>query len=173
MRVSPKLRRFLGVWKRMPREPSPEWFEENLRAIVRRLKENGITVAVCSLGVVGEDPASTNAVQRQVNDMLREYSGIIGRVASEEAVAYIPFYERFVEAISREPGPPFAGLRILSMYRDAFRLLVLHWSVDDVGAKNGWRFHTDGIHLNSRGGRILADAVEEFLRSEVALRAPP
>jgi hypothetical protein len=28
---------------------------------------------------------------------------------------------------------------------------------------NGWRFHTDGIHLNSRGGIIVADLVQEFI----------
>jgi hypothetical protein len=28
---------------------------------------------------------------------------------------------------------------------------------------NGWRFHTDGVHLNSRGGMIVADLVQEFI----------
>jgi len=28
---------------------------------------------------------------------------------------------------------------------------------------NGWRFHTDGVHLNSRGGMIVADLVQEFV----------
>jgi hypothetical protein len=30
---------------------------------------------------------------------------------------------------------------------------------------NGWVFHTDGIHLNSRGGAILVDVVQQFLDS--------
>jgi hypothetical protein len=28
---------------------------------------------------------------------------------------------------------------------------------------NGWRFHSDGVHLNSRGGMLLADLVQEFI----------
>jgi hypothetical protein len=28
---------------------------------------------------------------------------------------------------------------------------------------NGWRFHTDGVHLNSRGGMLAADLVQGFL----------
>ena len=61
----------------------------------------------------------------------------------------------------REKGSVF-----LSFYRDAFRLLVLHRSLDEIAQKNGWRFHTDGLHLNSRGGKILADLVQEFISTE-------
>jgi hypothetical protein len=28
---------------------------------------------------------------------------------------------------------------------------------------NGWRFHTDGVHLNSSGGMIAAELVQEFI----------
>jgi hypothetical protein len=31
---------------------------------------------------------------------------------------------------------------------------------------NGWRFHTDGVHLNSRGAMIVADHVQEFIDEE-------
>jgi lysophospholipase L1-like esterase len=36
--VSTKARTFFRISKRLPRDPSPEWFRENLRAIVLRLK---------------------------------------------------------------------------------------------------------------------------------------
>jgi hypothetical protein len=48
---------------------------------------------------------------------------------------------------------------------DAFRLLVLRWSLDEIADRNGWRFHTDGIHLNSRGGKLVADLVQTFVRA--------
>ena len=28
---------------------------------------------------------------------------------------------------------------------------------------NGWRFHTDGVHMNSRGAMIAAELVQEFI----------
>src|SRR5262245_32194610 len=37
-RLSRKLRRFLRAWKRFSQEPSPEWYEDNLRRIARELK---------------------------------------------------------------------------------------------------------------------------------------
>jgi hypothetical protein len=27
----------------------------------------------------------------------------------------------------------------------------------------GWQFHVDGLHLNSRSGKILANLVQEFV----------
>ena len=49
------------------------------------------------------------------------------------------------------------------MHRDAFKLLVLHRSLAEFGEQNGWRFHTGGIHHNSRSGKLLADLVQEFV----------
>ncbi len=48
-------------------------------------------------------------------------------------------------------------------YRDAFRVLVLRKSLDEVARINGWRFHTDGVHLNSVGGMIVADLIQKFI----------
>lgn len=65
--------------------------------------------------------------------------------------------------IMESPGRAFTRFGFLSFYRDAFRVLVLHKSPDEVAQMNGWRFHTDGVHLNSRGGMIAADLVQEFI----------
>jgi lysophospholipase L1-like esterase len=164
VRASRKLRRLLGAWKRLPQEPSPEWFEENLRRIVHRVKFRlGARLALCSLQPMGEDPESQNSLQKLLNQLVHDYSGIIQGVAREEGAAYIPFYEGLSDAIRVSPGQALTDISISSMYRDAFRHVVLHWSLDEVAARNGWRFHTDGIHLNTRGGRLLADLVQQFV----------
>src|SRR5262249_27437584 len=118
---------------------------------------------LCSLQPMGEDPDSLDPFQKRLNQLVHEYSGIAQRVAREEGVMYLPFNERLNEAIRAAPGRALTGVRILPMYRDAFRLLVLRWSLDKIAGRNGWRFHTDGIHLNSRGGKILADLVQPFV----------
>jgi hypothetical protein len=56
--------------------------------------------------------------------------------------------------------------RFLAFYRDAFRTLVLGRSPDEVSRLNGWEFHTDGVHLNSRGGLLLADLVQTFIEKD-------
>ena len=45
----------------------------------------------------------------------------------------------------------------------AFRYFVLRQTGDEIARRNGWSFHVDGVHLNSRGGTILADLVQGFL----------
>lgn len=88
--ASKKLRKCLGVWKRFPREPSPEWYEENLRGITHELSGRlGVTVALCSMQPLGEDPSSQDDFQRLLNDLVRNYSGIVQRVAREEGVVVV------------------------------------------------------------------------------------
>ncbi len=159
-----KARRFLKVSKRLPREPSPAWFEDCLRDLVRQLvSRTTARVALCSLGPIGEAPQSTDPHQARLNRLIAEYSSIIERVATEEAVAYLPFHEHMQERVDASPGRPFTEFRLLPMYWDAFRALVLRRDLDELGAEGGWRFHTDGIHLNARGGKILAELVQGFL----------
>jgi hypothetical protein len=91
---------------------------------------------------------------------------IIKQIANEENISYIPFYERLYEQTVASPGRAFVSNFLsdfLSQSRAAFKILVLHKSLDEVGQQDGWRFHTDGVHLNSRSGKMLADLVQEFV----------
>jgi len=80
-------------------------------------------------------------------------------------VGYIPFYEQKHDLILASPGRAFTSFDFPPFYRDVFQQFVLHKSNDEIGQLNGWRFHRDGIHLNSRSGKLLADLTQEFLRS--------
>jgi lysophospholipase L1-like esterase len=162
--VSPKVRRFFHMSKHLPAEPSPEWFRENIQAIVHRLKnETTASVALCSLPPLGEDPTSALAFQSSLNRGIEEYSETIRDVALKEGVGYIPLHEAMLAQIQASPGRAFTSFQFLPFYRDAFRVLVLRKTPDEVAQLNGWRFHSDGIHLNSRGGIIAADRIQQFI----------
>jgi hypothetical protein len=61
---------------------------------------------------------------------------------------------------------PFTHFSFASFYRDyLFREMILRQSFDQISRVNGWQFHIDGIHLNTNGGRILTEAVQQFLDS--------
>jgi lysophospholipase L1-like esterase len=115
------------------------------------------------VGPIGEDPASTNPLQSEINRRIEEYSAIIMEIARAEGVGYIPVYEALLAQIAASPGKAFTSVRFLSFYRDAFRVLALRKSPDEIARMNGWRCHSDGIHPNSRGGMIVADLVQEFI----------
>jgi lysophospholipase L1-like esterase len=162
--VSRKIRRFFRISKDLPTEPSPEWFRESLRSIARRVKaETSAAVALCSLPPIGEDPLSADPFQSELNRRIEEYNAIIREIAREESADYIAVHESIAAKIMESPGCAFTCFRFPSFYRDAFRILVLHKSPDEVAQMNGWRFHTDGVHLNSRSGMIVADLVQEFI----------
>ena len=162
--VSRTARRFFRIAKHLPTEPSPKWFRENLRAIAQQFKiEGSAAIALCSLPPIGEDPASADPFQRELNRRIEEYSASIKEIAREESVGYLPVYETMLAKIVAVPGRACTSFRFFPFYRDAFRVSVLRKSPDEVGRLNGWHFHTDGVHLNSRGGMIVADLVQQFI----------
>jgi hypothetical protein len=92
--VSTKARRFFRLSKRLPRDPSPEWFRENLQAILSRAKvETSAAIALCSLPPIGGDPMSTNPFQSELNRHIEEFSAVIRGIAQDEGTDYIALYE--------------------------------------------------------------------------------
>jgi lysophospholipase L1-like esterase len=167
--VFPNVARILGGWKRLPRRPSPDGYRENMTGIVRQLAgRTSARLALCSIQPIGEDPTPADPIQAELNRLVEDYNAILREIASAEDVTYLPFYERMWELILASPGSPFTRFDFLSFYRDVFRQYVLQWSNDEIGAHSGWKVHRDGIHLNSRSGRLLADVVHGFLRASDA-----
>ena len=120
-------------------------------------------LALCSLAPVGEAPDATEPFQAAVNRRVAEYSGIVAALARAENAAYIPVHEALSQEIRRAPGKEFTGFRFRPFCGDAFRTMVLRRHVDEIARNNGWRFHSDGMHLNGRGGMIVADLVQELI----------
>ncbi len=166
--VFPNVKKYFTVWKRLPKKPSREWFSENLEKIVKQLKEEtSAKIAVCSLPEVGEDPNSENPVQQRLNDLYKDYAEIIKKVCNEQKVTYILLYEELHKEIITTPGKSFSKFSFLAFYRDyIFREFILRKSFDEIAQINGWKFHIDGVHLNTRGGRIIVDLIQKFLEKE-------
>ncbi len=161
----PIVRRVETRWKRLPTEPTSEWYRENLEAIVRKLKSTtSARIGLTSLPLIGEDPHSRNPNQARLAQLAKEFAGIIKEVAEQEGVDYIPFYEKLEEQIEASPGKAFTEFRWRSFFRDYYwREFILRHSFDEIAEMNGWKYHVDGVHLNTKGGMILANVVQEFL----------
>jgi len=166
--VFPNHRRFVRIVKRLSEEPSPVRFRENLAVIVRRLQgEADARVALSSLAPLGEEPDSCHPVQARLNELIATYNGIIREAASIGSTDYIPFHEAFQERLARTTKTKaFTRFSFPSFYRDyVIREMILRQGFDEISRRNGWQFHIDGIHLNTEGGRILTEAVQQFLSS--------
>ncbi|MGO8947155.1 MAG: SGNH/GDSL hydrolase family protein [Ktedonobacterales bacterium] len=170
--ISRKMARFVRLTKRPPREPSAEWYREIMQAVVQRLKQGtSARIALCSEIPLGEDPGSANPFQAAANQRIAEYNTILQDIASAEEVSYLPLYERMEELMLGSPGRALTSFDFLPFYRDLFRQVVLRKSNDEIGQLNGWRFHRDGVHLNSRSGKILADLVQEFISAPTGVES--
>lgn len=166
--VFPNFRRFTRVWKGVTQEPSPTSFEYNLELTIQRLQQQTDTaIALSSLAPIGEALHSTNGVQSQLNDLVAAYNRVIGDVSRSSGSYYIPFFESFRDQLDRSAvAKPFARFSFAAFYRDyLLREMILRRSFDEISRRNGWEFHIDGIHLNTRGGRVLVDVVQQFLDS--------
>jgi lysophospholipase L1-like esterase len=166
--VFPRFRRFTRAWKQSPQEPSPASFKENLELITRRLRqETCATIALSSVAPIGEALRSHDAVQSRLNELVAAYNGIIGDVSSSNDAYYIPFNECFRARLdSSTTVKSFTRFSFAAFYRDyLFREMILRRSFDEIAEINGWEFHIDGIHLNTRGGSILTEVVQQFLDS--------
>ena len=164
--VSPKDRRLLSLMKPRSEAPTPFGFHETLLTIVRRLTMGTeAQIALCSLVPIGEDPEPAGGFQLELNRRVAEYSAIVAHVARAEHCAYIPVGEALAARIADEPGRGYGAFDILPFYLDAFRALALHQTPDEIGDRNGWRYHSDGVHLNGRAGLIAADLMQRFLEA--------
>ena len=166
--VFPNFRRFVRIVKRLSEEPSPARFEENLNFIVHKLRRGANPrIGLSSLAPLGEDPNTRHPVQARLNELIATYNDIIRRVASTARTDYIPFWESFEDQlVAAGTSKPFTHFSFASFYRDyLIREMVLRQSFDRISRINGWQFHIDGIHLNTNGGRILAEVIQQFLDS--------
>ena len=152
------------AFNHLPVDPTIGWYEENLRAIVTRLKAGtGARLALLTLAVIGED------LDHEVNRKVLQYNEVIRRVARDEKTACLPLHERMV-AYLREHEAGREGLPARLAYRDGLvnvgNAIALHatgLSWDEVSRRNGLLLTTDCLHLNSIGGGMIADLIEGWL----------
>jgi lysophospholipase L1-like esterase len=157
------------AFNHLPVTPTLEWYELNLRIIVRRLKaETDARLALLSLAVIGEDPG------HEVYHRVFPYNDVIRRIAREEGIPYLPLHERMEEYL-REHQADRAQLPPRLEYRDglinignatALHATGLSW--DEVSRRNGLLVTTDCLHLNSVGAGMIAGLIEGWLTQEQA-----
>jgi lysophospholipase L1-like esterase len=118
----PQMRAFASRAKHVTRDPSPEWFAENIHTIVDELTAKTSAIVGLSLPLfVGEGPLATTGLQGALNQRMDQFSTILRRAAADAAprVTYIPVYERFRERLltarvnpsRRGAGGPSTGRR--------------------------------------------------------------
>ena len=154
----------------LPQLPSADFFRDNLRRILGRLREAGVhRRAVVTLPPLGEDPAS------EYNKLISAFNNDIRAIGAENGAVILPLNEKIWKLIHelRLDGPPPRMLeylpdnrRVLQMVKSLAQHYAMGKSWDEISAASGLVALSDNIHLNDRGGKLLEDLVSEFLSSE-------
>jgi lysophospholipase L1-like esterase len=158
------LRSALGYYAlhRLPERPNILFYRENLTLIARRLKaETRARVAFLSMPPIGEDDRHYAFLRTE------EYARVVAEVAAAEGVAYLPLRERLVAYLESVPkGSPIPFAHFARAQNSSVRShILLGKSFDEISASNGFHLLVDGIHLNSHAASVIADLVEDFIRS--------
>lgn len=151
-------------FNKLPQQATPEWYAENMKAIVQRLKsETEAKIAFLSLAPIGEDP------DHEANRKVNAYNEITRQLASEQSLPYFDLNE-IMWAYLREHETDRAGLPPMLEYRDGLHntgnAVALHHSGlswDEVSKRNGLLLLTDTLHLNSIAAGMIADLIEGWL----------
>jgi acyl-CoA thioesterase-1 len=131
-------------------------YRTNLTAIVRGLRP--ARVALMSIQPLGEQLDSPE------NQDMDRLNAVVRAVATAEGVAYLPFNERMKDLL-RDGDRAFADSPVRVLLAIVLRL-GLGVGLDHIGRLNGFRAHTEGLHLASPAGLLAADLVEEFLKPQ-------
>lgn len=147
--------------KKLPALPALGQYRENLTAIVARLRgETDAQIALVSLPVLGQDLDSPAARASE------EFSRVVKTTAAERGVAYLPLHERqreFLLSNGAEPLPFPDGMG--ERYTSVLQHFLLRRSYDSIARRRQLVLTADFVHQNSRGASIIADEIENFVRS--------
>jgi acyl-CoA thioesterase I len=167
--LNPVVGRKVRQIKKLPQDATAAWYRANITEIVRRFAQTGVArIGLCSLPPLGEDLTSPgNVLMRSYNAMLAEIAAAPAGDAGGPVVTYVPVYERMADCLAAEQ--PQGGRRIdASMlspmtFKFLFYQRLLRLSLDRIARINGFRLLVEGVHLNTAGANIVANAVESFL----------
>jgi lysophospholipase L1-like esterase len=158
----------------LPTRPTLEWYEQNLKEIVTRLKKETVAkLCLLSLAPIGEDLA------HEANKKVELYNKVVRRIAHDENVDYLPLHEEMIAYLltheeDRAQLPPRLAYRDgLHNTANALGLHSTGLTWDEVSRRNGLLLLTDTLHLNSKGATIVADLIEGWLLKFPAAEGQP
>jgi|GEM_PF-1480441 lysophospholipase L1-like esterase len=159
----PKALRSYQRFQGLAAMPDEAFYLENLRAVLEGIeKGTRARVALLSLPVIGEDPASP------ANALARRYSARIKELAAEHGFAYLPLNETQNAYLAARPAPPRPS-------RAAFLLtpsLMLSKGFDRIARLRGRELTYDGLHETTKGADMILSLIWAWLEKELAASFP-
>lgn len=145
----------------LPQEPTHAWFKSNLQKIIKKFQnETEAKIAICSIPPIGE------TIEHEGFKQSIKYSKTIKKIAKEMNVAYLPVNEEMIQYLQKHPSNPKYPLEKRLVQLAAVKYYFAGKSFDEISRENGFTLMIDHIHLNTKGAKIVANLVINFLREK-------
>jgi lysophospholipase L1-like esterase len=142
------LKRIMG----QPRARDPEAFGDRYRALLDLLSSQTRRIVAVSPMCIGED------INTPWNNALAEISAVIQSLSSAYAhVTFVDLRAEFIGALGAKPAARYLSPSVTRVVLDG--LLRSKAQVDRMAAARGLYFTLDGVHLNSAGAELVANAL--------------
>jgi len=144
----------------LPQNPNKSWFIENMRKIIKKLiEETDAKIALCSIPIISEDPSS------EIFKQSIEYSKTIKEIAKNKEITYLPFNEKMIDYLQKNPSNPKYSYEKRLVEIAAVKHFLLRKSFDEISEEYGFSLLVDHIHINSEGAKIITNLIIDFISS--------
>jgi len=147
----------LKRWMRQPPARSEAEFRDHYLRILELLLEQTMHVLAVAPFLIGED------LSNPWNRRLADLGQVISATASSFArVSHLDLREEISSLLPAKGSSSYVPTGVLGIARDVI-LLRSPGRVDEMAARRGLRLTLDGVHLNSRGAGIAAEAFSDVI----------
>ena len=136
---------------KLPQLPSEQFFQDNMRALLRQLEQSGVNCAVCTLPPLGE--VRDSAINKDVD----RFNSFIKKAAREIKIPVLDLNACIWQLIETDDAQksskntvdysPSRGIKIGRMYISVMKYYLLGYAWDDCGAAFGLRVGFFSINL--------------------------
>jgi acyl-CoA thioesterase I len=140
-----------------------ETYRRNIKEIILKIRnKTNVPVALISLAPLGENPNS------EKNKTVEQYNAILKDIATTQNLGYLPLFEKLIPILIDKIPVDTSAFKLnlaTALIKSAFQKYFLRKNWAEISASNGFSILIDGIHINDKGGNILADLIQEWLLS--------
>lgn len=140
---------------------TPKRFETTFRHILNGLSDRAERIVTIPPLLLGENPHS------RWNRELDALAKTCRSVSSEmEQIEFLDIRAGMLEELSGKTASQYLPKRMLQVAVDKL-MLTTDEKIDAVASARGLVFTVDGVHLNTRGSRIVAEAIHAALQQSL------
>lgn len=142
------------------KNPSLTWYENSYSQLIKILHQRThARIALLSIPPVGEK------THGYIFEKANLTTQLISKIASDTRCSYLPLFEQMIEFLRNNPS--YTRFHYAHWQSLGFKAILNHFllgkSWDEISIMNGFRLHTDYLHLNTAGALMVVDLIEKFV----------